>query len=208
MNKRDTISKYYLNSETINVLKLFIFFTIVIGYMVWGGISTYNFISDYMTVQKTPETLLNIYIYRGDKNLFIKPIILSFLFNGLLIYYLFKYVNKKEVVKYVSIFFVTSLFFILLKQTGIWQYKIIPDSFLLSGFWLYVIGNILFDSPYAMQNQAVFALWILLLYPFHKKIYSNNSKTGIKLIILILAFFINFFGIMWFFPNYFVRPIV
>lgn len=208
MNKRDTISKYYLNSETINVLKLFIFFTIVIGYMVWGGISTYNFISDYMTVQKTPETLLNIYIYRGDKDLFIKPVLLSFLINGLLIYYLFKYVNKKEVVKYVSIFFVTSLFFIILKQTGIWQYKIIPDSFLLSGFWLYVIGNILFDSPYAMQNQAVFALWILLFYPFHKKIYSNNSKAGIKLIILILAFFINFFGIMWFFPNYFVRPIV
>lgn len=198
----------HIDDKKKNILKKFIFYILIFGYMIFGGISSYNFINDFMIVQKSPKTLLNLYIERGDENRFILPILISFIFNGTLIYYLTKYFSIKDFMKYISIFLMISLFFILLKQTGIWHYESIPNSYIASGYFLYVFGNILFANPYAIQNQAIFAFWILLLYPFHGKIFSSISKTKLKIGILVIAFIVNFFVIMWFFPNYLVRPIV
>lgn len=177
-------------------IKYVMFYLFVLLYFIVGSIIIYHYIQNYKHFQKLPKHIGSLYIFR-DNYLFLKPILVSFFLNCALTLYLIKNFSKDIILKYVSIFLVISITFLLIVKVEYFQHLSFPP---LLGVALYF----LFLSKISIQNFTIFAFSLLIFFPIKVKVLTRNKIE--RVIIISLGLLINFILVSFFFPQYWIGP--
>ncbi len=193
---KDLIQKSKLNFYVLAYL-------FIIAFTIWVSNSADAFYRKYIETINTPETLMFLYIYRGDNVEFIWKLFLLFLFDGFIVFYLIRKISINQFYEYILNFIVL---FISINLADIYTphklYSFLQNSFL---FPVYALFILIFNSDYAVQNYSFWGCWIILLLPFYKKIHKRQpiSKNNKIIISLLLLFnLIIFYAI---FPQFLVN---
>lgn len=179
------------------------FYLLIICYMMGGAIFIGDFIYRYkVLLQKVSEGLIVQPAYLWDKkNLFLEPILVSFFLDAFITWFMVRNF-KIEILK-------KSIYWYLLIVVSGWIYIGIlnllnVENFFPFDFGIYIIP--LFWGHYAIQNQTIFAFWILIFFPLHRQIFKGIhfriTSFFIKLIILLIMVYISFFLVVIKFLHY------
>ena len=194
-----TVGKNWVLSHKNMIFYLFVFVLTV-----YGCVNSFHVIYQYSEKLKEPISLINLHFYRGDIFYLYRNLFFLFIFDGLGIFYVIKNISMNKLIKMVSIFIVIMYLFLVLKSYDIFPYRQIPDN--LSFFYVfYVLGNILFDNPYATINQTVLGFWLLIFFPLKSKIDKPQKIAKLKLLSIVLITIIDMIVMPFFFPQFFVK---
>lgn len=136
---KDLIQKSKLNFYVLAYL-------FIIAFTIWVSNSAYAFYRKYIETINTPETLMFLYIYRGDNVEFIWKLFLLFLFDGFIVFYLIRKISINQFYEYILNFIVL---FISINLADIYTphklYSFLQNSFL---FPVYALFILIFNSDY------------------------------------------------------------
>ena len=181
-----------------------IFYLALFIFTIWGSLTSFHLICQYVEKTKEPKSLLNLYIYRDGVASLYRNLIFLFILNGLGIFYVIKNISINKLINVISIFIGIMFLFLTLKSYDFFPFKQIPNN--LSFFYIsYVGGNILFDNPYATINQTILGFWFIIFFFFNSKIKNSQKITKSKLSVIIILTTINMFVFPFFFPQFFIK---
>lgn len=192
---RDNICKY--PKSTVFYLVIFIF-------TIYGSLNSFHIVYQYVEKINKPKSFLNLYTYRGDIASLYRNLIFLFILDGLGIFYVIRNISISKLINVISVFIGIMLLFLILKSCDFFPFVQAPDN--LSFFYIsYVMGNILFDNPYATINQTILGFWLIIFFPFKSKINNSQRITKLKLSAVIILTIINMIVLLFFFPQFLVK---
>ncbi len=181
-----------------------IFYLTVLIFTILGSSASFHLIYQYLEKIKEPKSVLNLYIYRGDIASLYRNLIFLFILDGLGIFYIIRNISINKLINVISVFIGIMFLFLILKSCNFFPFKQVPDN--LSFFYIsYVLGNILFDNPYATINQTILGFWLIIFFPLKSKINNSQKITKLKLSAVIILTIINMTVLLFFFPQFLVK---
>ena len=181
-----------------------IFYLAIFVFTVWGSLNSFHIVYQYLEKIKEPKSLLNLYTYRGDTVSLYRNLILLFILNGLGIFYVVRNISINKLINIISAFIGIMFLFLILKSYNFFSFSQIPDNW--SFFYVsYVLGNILFDNPYATINQTILGFWLIIFFPLKSKINNSQKITKLKLLAIIVLTIMNMTVLLFFFPQFLVN---
>lgn len=184
--------------------KITIFYLAILILTTFGCLASFHLIYQYLEKIKEPKSLLNLYIYRGGVVSLYRNLIFLFILDGLGMFYVIRNISINKLINAISVFIGIMFLFLILKSCVFFPFKQIPDN--LSFFYIsYVLGNILFDNPYATINQTILGFWLIIFFPFKSKINNSQKITKLKLSVVIILTIINMTVLLFFFPQFLVK---
>ena len=183
--------------------KHIIFYLAIFIFTIWGSLNSYQIIYQYLERAKEPKSLINLYVYRGNFSLF-QNLIFLFIFNGCFVFYLVRNLETDKLINAISIFMGIMFLFFILKSWEFFPFEHIPDN--LSFFYLaYVLGNILFDCPYATINQTILCFWLIIFFLFKSKITNRHKAISPKSYIIFTLLLIDMVFLLFLFPHFLIK---
>ena len=181
-----------------------IFYLVIFILTIWGISNSFHIVYQYLEKIKEPKSLLNLYIYRGDITSLYRNLIFLFVLDGMGVFYVIRNISINKLINVISVFIGIMFLFLMLKLFDFFPFRQIPNNFSLF-YASYVLGNILFDNPYATINQTILGFWLIIFFPFKSKITNYQKITALKLSILIILTIINMTALLFFFPQFLVE---
>ncbi len=184
-----------------------VFYGILFIWMVGGGLFIADFIYSYELLatdlkngSASLSMMTSVHFIKNMKNgYFYPPILIVFLINGILSWYILNNFNPNKLRKIILIYLAISLFGLII--------KFIPNPVELNMFGAtiltctHIIFTLFFIGTFAIQSQTIFAFW-LLLFSFFRRKTENKPKKKNKINILFFIILIGSFFIVLKFPHY------